>query len=83
MSNIDGWLMVQEIADRFGIPKTLATRLVDRLGLGTRFKGSRIVHEKDLFWIAVALRGMDKLNVADFQLMQSELVAPDSVSEVP
>jgi hypothetical protein len=65
--------MTSRIASKYDVPSFLINRIVDRLGLGTRLNGHRVIFAEEIPTIEFALKLLGKLR---------KPVQPDSVTEV-
>jgi hypothetical protein len=81
MPFLNGCFTAPEIAARYQVPITLIRRLVDRLKLGTRLNGGRVVFTEDLDKIEVALISMGKLTASE-PTSELEPEPESSVAEV-
>jgi hypothetical protein len=77
---MDGSFTAREIAEYYGVPVTLVRRIVDRIGLGVRFRGSRFLFQADVETVGVVLKGMNKLPRG--RLDESTLTDADPITEV-
>jgi hypothetical protein len=62
MSESNGCFTTPEVSARLGgVSEALIRRTIDRLGIGVRVNGIRIIFWEDLEKVEIALRGMGKL----------------------